>query len=80
MEYFYRDMRRDTGLLMEDGALTGGKWNFDHDNPSPRAAGSTCSVPASFPPDAITAEVLDLVDRYFPENFGDGGLVRRDGR
>ena len=42
MEYFYRDMRRDTGLLMEDGAPTGGKWNFDHDNRKPRAASSTC--------------------------------------
>ena len=40
-------------------------------------------APASFPPDAITVtEVLDLVDRYFPENFGDfeAFLVRRDGR
>ena len=47
MEYFYRDMRRDTRLLMEDGAPTGGKWNFDHDNASPRAAGDV-PAPASF--------------------------------
>ena len=71
MEYFYRDMRRDTGLLMEDGAPTGGKWNFDHDNRKPPRGGLDVPAPASFPPDAITAEVLDLVDRHFPENFGD---------
>ena len=32
MEWFYRDMRRKTGLLMEGGGPAGGKWNFDHDN------------------------------------------------
>jgi deoxyribodipyrimidine photolyase-related protein len=32
MEYFYRDMRRKTGLLMDGEEPTGGQWNFDHDN------------------------------------------------
>lgn len=32
MEFFYRDMRRGSGLLMEGGELAGGHWNFDHDN------------------------------------------------
>ncbi len=32
MEYFYRDMRRKTGLLMDGPAPVGGQWNFDHDN------------------------------------------------
>ncbi|MBT6927657.1 MAG: cryptochrome/photolyase family protein, partial [Marinovum sp.] len=32
MEYFYRDMRRKTGLLMEGDKPAGGQWNFDHDN------------------------------------------------
>jgi len=32
MEYFYRDMRRKTGLLMDGDGPEGGKWNFDHDN------------------------------------------------
>ena len=35
MEYFYRDMRRKTGLLMEGDQPVGGKWNFDHDNRKP---------------------------------------------
>ncbi|HAJ45676.1 MAG TPA: cryptochrome/photolyase family protein, partial [Alphaproteobacteria bacterium] len=29
MEYFYRDMRRKTGLLMEGEEPAGGQWNFD---------------------------------------------------
>ncbi|NCT13382.1 MAG: cryptochrome/photolyase family protein, partial [Rhodobacterales bacterium] len=30
MEYFYREMRRKTGLLMEGDQPAGGQWNFDH--------------------------------------------------
>jgi deoxyribodipyrimidine photolyase-related protein len=29
MEFFYRDMRRRTGLLMDDGEPAGGRWNYD---------------------------------------------------
>ncbi|MEM0945671.1 MAG: cryptochrome/photolyase family protein, partial [Pseudomonadota bacterium] len=32
MEYFYREMRRKTGLLMEGDKPEGGKWNYDADN------------------------------------------------
>ena len=33
MEYFYRDMRRRYGVLMDDdGEPVGGAWNFDQDN------------------------------------------------
>ena len=36
MEYFYRDMRRKTGLLLdEDGGPEGGQWNYDADNRKP---------------------------------------------
>ena len=35
MEYFYREMRRKTGLLMDGDKPLGGKWNFDHDNRKP---------------------------------------------
>ncbi|MEO1789886.1 MAG: cryptochrome/photolyase family protein, partial [Pseudomonadota bacterium] len=38
MEYFYREMRRKTGLLMEGDKPAGGKWNFDHDNRKPAKA------------------------------------------
>lgn len=35
MEWFYRMMRRRTGLLMEGDKPVGGKWNYDHDNRMP---------------------------------------------
>jgi deoxyribodipyrimidine photolyase-related protein len=32
MEFFYRYVRKQTGLLMENGQPIGGKWNFDSEN------------------------------------------------
>ncbi|MEM9049557.1 MAG: cryptochrome/photolyase family protein [Pseudomonadota bacterium] len=71
MEYFYREMRRKTGLLMEGDAPVGGKWNFDVDNRKPAKA--DLFLPPILEPavDAITEEVLDLVEARFPGGFGD---------
>ena len=70
MEYFYRDMRRRTALLMEGDDPAGGKWNYDHDNrkPAPDSVGNT---PPTFDPDDVTREVLDLVEARFGDSFGD---------
>ncbi len=70
MEFFYRDMRRRTGLLMDGVEPAGGVWNFDAANRKPAGAGSIFPDPAQFPPDAITREVLDLVADRFGEHFG----------
>ena len=70
MEWFYRDMRRKTGLLMNGDAPTGGKWNFDHDNRKAAPGDVDFSGPMHFTPDAITEEVLTLVAARFPDNFG----------
>lgn len=32
MEFFYREMRRKTGLLMDGDQPAGGRWNFDAEN------------------------------------------------
>ncbi len=71
MEYFYREMRRRTGVLMEaDGKPAGGRWNFDADNRKPPKAGLSSPPRLSFKKDAITLAVLDLVKRSFPDNYG----------
>ncbi|MGG5807760.1 cryptochrome/photolyase family protein [Falsiroseomonas sp. CW058] len=71
MEFFYREMRRATGLLMEaPDQPAGGKWNFDHDNRSPLPPGTRPPPPRRIPPDAVTREVMDLVAREFPGHFG----------
>jgi deoxyribodipyrimidine photolyase-related protein len=71
MEYFYRDMRRRTGLLMDGDQPAGGHWNFDGENRKPAKADLFMPRPRSFPPDAITEEVLGLVESRFGDHFGD---------
>ncbi|MCR9085275.1 MAG: cryptochrome/photolyase family protein [Rhodobacteraceae bacterium] len=72
MEYFYREMRRKTGLLMDGDKPAGGKWNYDHDNRKPAAdAGLFRDGPLRIAPDAVTSEVLDLVEARFDHHFGD---------
>jgi deoxyribodipyrimidine photolyase-related protein len=71
MEYFYREMRRATGLLMDGEAPAGGAWNFDAENRKALPKGVRPPEPLRFAPDAITQSVLDLVAARFPDNFGD---------
>ncbi|TVQ33925.1 MAG: cryptochrome/photolyase family protein [Geminicoccaceae bacterium] len=72
MEWFYRAMRKRTGLLLTAaGEPEGGHWNYDADNRKPPKAGLDSPGPLRFAPDAVTAEVLDLVRRRFADHFGD---------
>ncbi|MFL4468918.1 cryptochrome/photolyase family protein [Tateyamaria armeniaca] len=71
MEYFYREMRRKTGLLMEGDQPAGGKWNFDHDNRKPAPDDVDFSGPMQFTPDDVVEDVLDLVEARFGNHFGD---------
>ena len=70
METFYRAMRERTGLLMRDGAPAGGRWNFDVENRKPWPAGLRPPRRLRFAPDAVTREVLALVEGRFPGHFG----------
>ncbi|MEL6600305.1 MAG: cryptochrome/photolyase family protein [Pseudomonadota bacterium] len=71
MEYFYREMRRKTGLLMDGDQPEGGKWNYDHDNRKPAKVDLFMPEPRHHQVDDITADVLELVEREYPDTFGD---------
>lgn len=71
MEYFYRDMRRKTRLLMDGEAPIGGQWNFDHENRKPAKGDLFMPKPLRFEPDAMTRQVLALVAQRFDAHFGD---------
>jgi deoxyribodipyrimidine photolyase-related protein len=71
MEYFYRDMRRKTSLMMDGDKPAGGQWNYDHDNRKPATSDLFRAPPLRFAPDDITQEVLALVEDRFPNHFGD---------
>jgi deoxyribodipyrimidine photolyase-related protein len=70
MEYFYREMRRRTGILMDGDAPAGGRWNFDAENRKPATADLFMPAPMRHAPDDVTEAVLDMVDARFPDGFG----------
>jgi deoxyribodipyrimidine photolyase-related protein len=71
MEFFYREMRRKTGLLMQGNDPIGNQWNFDHDNR--KALPKALSVPARrrFEPDAITLDVIQMAGQRFENHPGE---------
>ncbi|MGH1571740.1 cryptochrome/photolyase family protein [Methylobacterium sp. P31] len=71
METFYRGMRRRTGLLMDAGEPVGGRWNFDAENRKRLPKGHRAPDRIGFQPDAVTREVIALVEREFGAHFGD---------
>ena len=71
MEFFYREMRRKTGLLMDErGEPLGGRWNFDHDNRKPARRDMLMPRPLAFAPDAVTQDVLAMVAARFGDHPG----------
>lgn len=70
MEYFYRDMRRQTGLLMNGDEPEGGKWNYDSENRKPAKGDLFMPKPLWFKPDATTQSVIDMVAAQYPDRFG----------
>ncbi len=73
MEFFYREMRRKTGLLMVDGQPEGGQWNYDQENRKALPKGFRPPERLRFQPDAVTREVLALVEARFGDHFGELG-------
>ncbi|MBT8428183.1 MAG: cryptochrome/photolyase family protein, partial [Erythrobacter sp.] len=86
MEFFYREMRRKTGLLMAREGDTdkpeGGDWNYDSENRKPPKEGLSAPERPKFEPDEITQDVIELVEDRFGDHFGSlerfGWPVTRD--
>jgi len=73
LEHFYRWMRRRHRVLVDEaGEPEGGRWNFDVDNRGgfPAAGPGDIAAAARFEPDAITSDVLSLVQRRFAAHPG----------
>ena len=80
MEYFYREQRKRHRVLMQDAAQgagpddapVGGQWNFDADNREAFGAAGPGAVPprSVFAPDAVTQEVIALVNARFAQHPG----------
>jgi len=72
LEYFYRQQRKRTELLMEAGEPAVGRWNFDKDNRESfgRDGPGEIPPPRRFEPDKVTREVIELVDQRFADHPG----------
>ena len=72
LEYFYRELRQRFGILMDGAQPAGGQWNFDADNREAFGPQGPGPIPprATFEPDAITQEVVQLVQQRFASHPG----------
>ncbi len=70
MEFFYRQMRRKTGLLMEGDKPVGGRWNFDTENRKRLPAGRGVPERHLIEPNSLTRQVMGEMAARFPDNFG----------
>jgi hypothetical protein len=66
MEYFYREMRKQTGYLMQGQQPFGEQWNYDSANRKAWAGNPPLPAPLHFEHDQIDLDVLELVEREFP--------------
>ena len=71
MEFFYREMRKKYGILMNGAEPEGGKWNYDSENRKPPKEGLTIPPTYQTPTDSITKEILELVANKFETHFGE---------
>jgi deoxyribodipyrimidine photolyase-related protein len=73
MEFFYREMRQRHDILMEKGKPVGGEWNFDSENRKSfgKDGPPLHHAPRRFEPDAITKEVIEVVNARFASHPGD---------
>ncbi len=72
LEFFYRELRHKTGILMDGDKPLGGQWNFDADNRGSfgKKGPGPLPPPSRFTPDAVTQEVIRLVQQRFAKHPG----------
>ena len=74
LEFYYRELRRQHGVLLDaKGGPEGGEWNYDAENRGAfgKKGPPKHAAPITFAPDAITREVLTLVNERFAAHPGD---------
>ena len=72
LEYWYRELRHKHAILMDGKDPIGGQWNFDADNRESfgKAGPQDVPPPTRFEPDALTREVIALVNTQFASHPG----------
>ena len=76
MDSFYRRVRQNTDIMMDDGSPVGGKYSHDGDNREFWPGDPPAPTPLSFPVDPIKREVGELVEDRFADHPGRLDLER----
>ena len=71
-EFFYRELRQKTGILMDGKKPLGGQWNFDEENRGSfgKAGPGQMPPPLRFEKDSITQNVMQLVNTKMASHPG----------
>lgn len=72
LQSFYMEMRRKTGILVEDGKPVGGKWSFDEDNRKKLPAKIQLPQVPDWNEPALRPSQLETLNRSF--TLGSGAL------
>jgi deoxyribodipyrimidine photolyase-related protein len=73
LEYFYREVRKHHGILMDGSKPATGRWNYDAENRKSfdrKKGPGLIPAPRSFSPDDITRQVIRDVETRFAEHPG----------
>ncbi len=72
LEYWYRELRKKHGVLMDGNSPAGGEWNFDSENRGSfgKEGPPPIPPPLRLKPDGITAQTIDLVNSRFASHPG----------
>ena len=70
LEHFYRQLRKNTNILMQDGKPVGGVWNYDHSNRKPLPKEHTPTAPRLFGGSHWVQEASRYVEEHWPDNHG----------
>ena len=68
MDAFYRAVRREHDVLMDDGEPAGGRFSFDAENRKAWKGEPPAPEPPRFPLDPIKEEVVELIERCFGDH------------
>ncbi|WP_138005960.1 cryptochrome/photolyase family protein [Halalkalirubrum salinum] len=69
-ENWYRHVRRETGILMDDGEPIGGEWNYDDENRETPPKDWEPPAVLRFEQDETTREVRSFVADRYPDAWG----------
>ena len=70
MDRFYQRVRKETGILMEEGKPIGGKYSYDSENRFPWKGEPDTQVELEYEVDKIDREVMELVSSKFSSHPG----------